>query len=84
MIGGATTSKIHTAVKIAPKYSGLVIHGKDASQNSSIAMQLMNDVSNKKIKEGIAAEYQAIRDKQVPKSDLLSLDEAKKRKPKLF
>jgi len=84
MIGGATTSKIHTAVKIAPNYSGLVIHGKDASQNSSIAMQLMNEVSNKKIKEDIAAEYQAIRDKQAPKPDLLSLDEAKKRKPKLF
>lgn len=42
MIGGATTSKLHTAVKIAPLYSGSVIHVKDASQNPLVASQLLN------------------------------------------
>lgn len=42
MIGGATTSKLHTAVKIAPRYSGVVVHVKDAAQNPVIATQLMN------------------------------------------
>ena len=47
MIGGATTSKIHTAVKIAPHYSGPVIHVKDASQNPLIAAQLANSETRK-------------------------------------
>jgi 5-methyltetrahydrofolate--homocysteine methyltransferase len=42
LIGGATTSKIHTAVKIAPLYDGAVIHVKDASLNTSATIQLMN------------------------------------------
>lgn len=42
MIGGATTSEVHTAVKIAPEYSGVVVHVKDASQNAYIATALIN------------------------------------------
>ena len=41
IIGGATTSDLHTAVKIAPVYSGLVIHSPNASRNSQILAQLL-------------------------------------------
>ncbi|MBR5324610.1 MAG: methionine synthase [Muribaculaceae bacterium] len=43
LIGGATTSELHTAVKIAPLYSGLVVHVKDASQDPIIIAKLTND-----------------------------------------
>ena len=42
LIGGATTSPLHTALKIAPVYHAPVIHLKDASQNATVAARLMN------------------------------------------
>ena len=84
LIGGATTSKIHTAVKIAPNYSGPVIYVKDASVNTNIVAQLMNPMLQTEFIAGIEAEYQVLRDKQIKKTDLLSLDEAKKRRPNLW
>ena len=48
MIGGATTSKLHTALKIAPVYGGPVIHMKDASQNALVAARLLNPESSSK------------------------------------
>jgi 5-methyltetrahydrofolate--homocysteine methyltransferase len=84
LIGGATTSKIHTAVKIAPNYNGPVVYVKDASVNTHVVAQLMSKVNHVAYEADIAAEYQALRDKQVKKPDLLSLEEAKKRKPNLF
>ncbi len=84
LIGGATTSKIHTAVKIAPNYNGPVVYVKDASVNTHVVAQLMSKNNHVAYEAGIAAEYQALREKQVKKPDLLSLEEAKKRKPNLF
>ena len=84
LIGGATTSKIHTAVKIAPNYKGPVVHVKDASVNTHVVAQLMSKVNHAAYEASIATEYQALREKQTKKADLLSLDEAKKRKPNLF
>ncbi|HLP06200.1 MAG TPA: homocysteine S-methyltransferase family protein [Paludibacter sp.] len=84
LVGGATTSKIHTAVKIAPNYKGPVVHVKDASVNTHVVAQLMSEKNHKMYEAEIAAEYQSLRDKQTKKEDLLSLDEAKKRKPNLF
>ncbi len=84
LIGGATTSKIHTAVKISPNYSGPVVYVKDASVNTNVVAQLMSDKQRPEFMEIINAEYQALRDKQTKKVELLSLDEAKKRKPNLF
>ncbi len=84
LIGGATTSKIHTAVKIAPNYSGAVIHVKDASVNTHVVAQLMSAKNQTAYKAGIAAEYQVLRDKQTKKPDLIKLDNAKKMKPNLF
>jgi len=84
LIGGATTSKIHTAVKIAPNYSGPVVYVKDASVNTHVVAQLMSEKNHVAYEAEIASEYQLLRDKQTKKTDLLSLDEAKKRKPNLF
>lgn len=84
LIGGATTSKIHTAVKIAPNYTGPVVYVKDASLNTFIVAQLMSDKTHNNFVAEINNEYQALRDKQVKKVPLLSLDEAKKLRPNLF
>jgi 5-methyltetrahydrofolate--homocysteine methyltransferase len=84
LIGGATTSKIHTAVKIAPNYKGPVVYVKDASVNTHVVAQLMSKKNHLAYEAEIASEYQALRDKQTKKADLLSLEEAKKRKPNLF
>jgi len=84
LIGGATTSKIHTAVKIAPNYKGPVVYVKDASVNTHVVAQLMSQKNHLAYEAEIAEEYQALRDKQTKKADLLSLEEAKKRKPNLF
>ena len=49
MIGGATTSELHVALKIAPVYGGPVVWMKDASQNSLVAAKLMNDSHGNKV-----------------------------------
>ncbi|MGB4415139.1 MAG: homocysteine S-methyltransferase family protein [Paludibacter sp.] len=84
LIGGATTSKIHTAVKIAPNYKGPVVYVKDASVNTFVVSQLMSDKTHYNFIGEIEAEYKALREKQTKKVNLLSLDEAKKRKPNIF
>jgi 5-methyltetrahydrofolate--homocysteine methyltransferase len=84
LIGGATTSKIHTAVKISPNYSGPVVYVKDASINTFIVSQLMNAKTLPTYMAEVNAEYQLLRDKQTKKVNLLSLDEAKSRKPNIF
>ena len=84
LIGGATTSKIHTAVKIAPNYKGPVVYVKDASINTFIVSQLMSEKTHYNFVAEIEAEYKTLREKQTKKVDLLSLEEAKKRKPNLF
>ena len=84
LIGGATTSKIHTAVKIAPNYKGPVVYVKDASINTFIVSQLMSEKSHYNFVAEIEAEYKTLREKQTKKVDLLSMEEAKKRKPNLF
>ena len=84
LIGGATTSKIHTAVKIAPKYSGPVVYVKDASVNTFIVSQLMSKINRDNFMADIEVEYQTLRERQVKKVNLLSLEEAKSKKPNLF
>jgi 5-methyltetrahydrofolate--homocysteine methyltransferase len=84
LIGGATTSKIHTAVKIAPNYKGPVVHVKDASVNTHVVAQLMSEKNHLSYEAGIATEYEALRQKQTKKPDLLSLEEAKRMRPNLF
>lgn len=78
MVGGATTSKLHTAVKIAPHYDYPVIHVLDASQNPLIAAKLLNpDTRNAYIDE-LNKEYEALRDSMQQKKEIItSLSEAR-------
>jgi 5-methyltetrahydrofolate--homocysteine methyltransferase len=80
-VGGATTSKIHTALKIDPHYSGPVIHSKDASE----AVKMMNEVMNKNTGaafcQSIKEEYAKIRRNYGKNAKpLLSLPEARAKK----
>jgi 5-methyltetrahydrofolate--homocysteine methyltransferase len=83
LIGGATTSKLHTAVKIAPVYSGPVVHVTDASRAVGIAAGLMNPASN--IAEENRQEQERLRIQHQAKQQrsLLPISEARKRKTPL-
>jgi 5-methyltetrahydrofolate--homocysteine methyltransferase len=61
LIGGATTSRIHTAVKIDPSYSGPVVHVLDASRSVPVTSELINPASREAFKQKIKNEYQALR-----------------------
>ena len=80
LIGGATTSKAHTALKIAPQYSGSTVYVIDASRSVQIASQLLNKVTRKQYGEKIAQEYLEFRNeynKRTEKKEYISLEEAR-------
>ncbi len=78
LIGGATTSPLHTALKIAPNYSSGVIYVKDASQASSIAADLMNPTKKETLFENVKAAYaKAIEKHSAVVSQLISLSLAR-------
>ncbi len=79
LIGGATTSKVHTALRIDPAYDGPVIHVLDASRAVGVASQLLSDTQAEGFIAATAAEYQHIRDLRSGKdaSILLSLEDAR-------
>jgi len=83
MIGGATTSELHVALKIAPVYSGPVVWMKDASQNALVAVRLMSD--GKQVHRDLTEKYQHLReDYQQQQKEIVSLEEARKHKKILF
>lgn len=85
MIGGATTSKLHTALKIAPVYGGPVIHMKDASQNALVAARLLNPESYPEFVERLNREYEELRQKNGTRQvKTVSLEEAQKNKLNLW
>ena len=61
LIGGATTSKVHTAIRIAPAYSGPVVHVLDASRAVGVASTLMSDTQRDAFVAKTAADYEAVR-----------------------
>ncbi|MCH8834881.1 MAG: methionine synthase [Proteobacteria bacterium] len=63
LIGGATTSKAHTAVKIAPNYRGPTIHVVDASRAVGVARKLMSDTLRDDFLASVAEEYEAVRER---------------------
>ncbi len=80
LIGGATTSKIHTAVRIAPKYSGVVKHVKDASLAVGIVSKLLNPAGRDEFVREVAAEHETERKKHETKIEAihyLPLDEVR-------
>ena len=85
MIGGATTSEMHVALKIAPVYSGPVVWMKDASQNPLMASQLLNGDEEEKLKLNLDKKYSLMRDEYLShQTPLASLEEARKNKLQLF
>ncbi|MDA0656773.1 MAG: methionine synthase, partial [Proteobacteria bacterium] len=62
LIGGATTSKVHTAVKIAPNYKGSTIYVLDASRSVSVVSNLTSETRRDAFVEDIRTEYQEVRD----------------------
>ena len=83
MIGGATTSPLHTALKIAPQYDGSVIWVKDASQNAPLAAKFINPVTREEAMDKLQKEQQQLCEQDKP-AEILSFEEAKKRKLDLF
>ena len=79
LIGGATTSKVHTALKIDPAYTGPVIHVLDASRAVGVASRLLSDTQRDDFVSGTAAEYEKVREAREGKAQsvLLSLEEAR-------
>lgn len=85
MIGGATTSKLHTALKIAPVYHAPVVYMKDASLNAPVAARLMNLDLRSTFAEELESEYRELREKNKTKQvKTVSLEEAQKNKLNLW
>lgn len=85
LIGGATTSQLHTALKIAPVYHAPVVHLKDASQNVTVAARLMNPSEKKSFCAELDEAYEGLRVAHADeKRSLLSIEEARKNKLNLF
>ena len=85
MIGGATTSRAHTAVKIAPNYEGPVVYVPDASRSVSVAQSLLTPESRDHYISEIATDYERIRHQHAGKKaiPMLSLEAARKNKMRL-
>ncbi|WP_375271846.1 methionine synthase [Sphingomonas sp.] len=81
LIGGATTSKVHTALRISPAYKGPVVHVLDASRAVGVATTLVSDTQRDPYVAQVAADYQAVRDAREGKGQnaLLPLAEARRR-----
>lgn len=85
IIGGATTSKLHTALKIAPVYHAPVVYMKDASLNAPVAARLMNPDLRTAFAEELENEYQTLREQNRAKQiKTTPLDEVRKKKLNLF
>jgi 5-methyltetrahydrofolate--homocysteine methyltransferase len=87
MIGGATTSRLHTALKIAPVYGGPVIHMKDASQNALVAAKLLNAGTRQEFVNELKQEQEQLRQnagKTTSNARPVSLEEAESKKLNLF
>ncbi|WP_288487357.1 methionine synthase [uncultured Novosphingobium sp.] len=79
LIGGATTSKVHTALRIDPAYKGPVIHVLDASRAVGVASQLLSDTQRDPYVSSVSIDYAKVREAREGKgqSDLLSLADAR-------
>lgn len=84
-VGGATTSKTHTAIKIAPNYEGPVVQVPDASRTVTVIQALLSDSMREKYIKTLADDYEHIRELHAQKKPkkLLSLKEARTNKARL-
>ncbi len=85
MIGGATTSQLHVALKIAPVYKGPVVWMKDASQNALVAAKLMNKQEERQMQDELNEKYDKMRqDYEHQQQEIISLQDARNNKLNLF
>ena len=83
MIGGATTSELHVALKIAPVYKGPVVWLKDASQNALVAARLMSE--EYQVEQELSEKYEHLREEyHQEQATLQSIEEARKQKLNLY
>jgi len=83
MIGGATTSRAHTAVKIAPEYKQTVVHVNDASRAVTVASNLLQTENKTKYSKDIKEEYDSLREQYLSRSrdkNYLTIEGARKNK----
>lgn len=86
MIGGATTSRAHTAVKIAPEYAATVVHVNDASRAVTVASNLLNTETNVNFSSALREEYDTLREgylNRAREKNFLTIKEARKNKFKI-
>lgn len=79
LIGGATTSRAHTAVKVAPRRSGPVVWVKDASRSVPVAAALLDDKQRPGLLEATAKDYESLRERHAQKNErpMLTLEKAR-------
>jgi 5-methyltetrahydrofolate--homocysteine methyltransferase len=83
LIGGATTSKVHTAVKIAQNYSGPVVHVNDASKSVPVASNLLSEDQRKPFLTDLLKDYDRVREQNKnaqSQAKFISLEEARQNK----
>lgn len=86
MIGGATTSRAHTAVKIAPEYAATVVHVNDASRAVTVASNLLNVETKSDFSIALREEYDTLREgylNRAREKNFLTIEEARKNKFKI-
>ncbi|WP_430413319.1 methionine synthase [Knoellia koreensis] len=86
LIGGATTSRAHTAVKVDQKYHGPVVWVKDASRSVPVVSQLLSDEQRPKLLEQVSADYDSLRARHAAKATerpLVSIEQARQRRTPL-
>ncbi|WP_396148129.1 methionine synthase [Flavobacterium sp.] len=86
MIGGATTSRAHTAVKIAPEYAATVVHVNDASRAVTVASNLLNTETKMSYSVALREEYDVLREgylNRAREKNFLTIEEARKNKLKI-
>jgi 5-methyltetrahydrofolate--homocysteine methyltransferase len=86
LIGGATTSRIHTAVKIDPNYESPVVHVLDASRTVTVCADLLNGKKGKDYAQSVKEEYSVLREdheRRTQKKTYITIDEARSNKTKI-
>jgi 5-methyltetrahydrofolate--homocysteine methyltransferase len=83
LIGGATTSRLHTAVRISPAFSGTTVHVLDASKSVSVVSSLLNKETREIFSKGIQEEYNKLKSEHAKKQsekEFLTIEQARKNK----
>jgi 5-methyltetrahydrofolate--homocysteine methyltransferase len=85
LIGGATTSRAHTAVKVDPRYEGPVVWVKDASRSVPVTAALLSDAQRPKLMADVSSDFDALRQRHAARNDrpLVSLEQARANAPEL-